>query len=124
MAVKEKKMIYCNVEPDFCEKIEKSMMGLIDLLEIHMAEYPILYHLGLDNVNGFYNYFVQYLNVYLQDYDEKALIRLSEKVYTAILGLKELLKMMFEESDIMYQIGMDNLKVLKQNFVKFTNYFF
>ena len=124
MAVKEKNVMFCDTEPDFCEKIEKSMMGLIDLLEIHMAEYPILYHLGLDNVNGFYNTFVQYLNSYLHEYDEKALIKLSEMIYAAILGLKDILKLMFEESDIMYQIGIDNVKVLKQNFVKFTNYFF
>ena len=123
MAVKEKNVIYYSTEPDFCEKIEKSMMGLIDILEIHMAEAPGLYHLGLDNINGFYNNFVNYLNSYLHEYDEKALIKLSEKIYAAILGLKEVFKIMFEESDIMYQIGMDNVKVLKKNFIKFTNYF-
>ncbi len=123
MALKEKKVMYCDVEPDFCEKIEKSMMGLIDLLEIYMLENQMLYHLGLDNINAFYNNFVKYLNSYLYDHDERVLVELSENIYSAILGLKDILEIMFEDIDIMYQIGMDNLKALKKNFVKFTNFF-
>jgi hypothetical protein len=124
MAIKEKNVMFYEAEFDFTEKIEVAMMGLIDLFEINISEQDIFYHLGLDNINGFYNNFVKYLNSYLYDHDERALIELSEKIYSSIIGFKEVIKIVFDASDIMYKIGMENVKALKRNFVKFTHYFY